>query len=46
MVNVVGIVIEIINFHTNMNLPAFHADITYTKESMNSLKNNVKNLIL
>ena len=28
MVNVVGIVIEILSYHTNMNGAAFHADIT------------------
>ena len=28
MPNVVGIVIEILYFHTNMNLLVFHVDIT------------------
>ena len=38
MANVVGIVIEILYFLTNMNLIAFRGDITLTNESMNSLK--------
>ena len=34
------IVIEIHYYYTNMNLLAFHVDITYLNESMNSLKHN------
>ena len=33
-----GIVTEILFFHINMNWLAFRVDITYTNESMNSLK--------
>ena len=44
MENVVGIVIEILYYHLNMNLLASHVDITYTNESMNSLKYNERKL--
>ena len=40
MGNFVGIVVEILYFHMNMNLLAFHADITYTNQSSNCLKYN------
>ena len=46
MENVVGIVIEILYNHMNMILLASHVDITYTNESMNSLKYNERKLIL
>ena len=42
MANLVGIVIEILFFLTNMNLLVSHADIIKTNESMNSVKYNEK----
>ena len=38
------IVLEILFYHTKMNGLAFHVDITYLNESMNSLKYNEKKI--
>ena len=43
MANGVGIVIEVLYFHTDMNSLAFHVDTTLINESMNSLKYKEKN---
>ena len=46
MLNVASIVIEKLYYLMNMNKLAFHADTTSSNESMNSLRDSGKKIIL